>query len=158
MLLNLHKKSWNHGLTLDDFEEHHHRNETVVTEMLELAKAYNKVHYLASFLSSIDLSTSPPACILSLELLSLLLIGFISRFLSIFLVICSSSHYFLRCTFHLLGLRLVIILYSVLVPLMSPCFLFFKPLFELVRVLFVYFLRNAINLEKQGCSECNRMA
>ncbi len=43
MLLNLHKKSWDHGLTLEDYKEHHQRNETVVAEMLELAKAYNKV-------------------------------------------------------------------------------------------------------------------
>ncbi len=43
MLLNLHKKSWNFGLTLEDYSEHSKRNETVVAEMLALAKTYNKV-------------------------------------------------------------------------------------------------------------------
>ncbi len=43
MLLNLHKKSWDYGLTLEDFETHSKHNETVVGEMLTLAKAYGKV-------------------------------------------------------------------------------------------------------------------
>ena len=43
MLLNLHKKSWNYGLTLQDFKTHHEHNEATVSQMLELAKAYNKV-------------------------------------------------------------------------------------------------------------------
>lgn len=43
MLLNLHKKSWMEGLTLQDYSEHCKLNETVVKEMLELAKNYNKV-------------------------------------------------------------------------------------------------------------------
>eukprot|EP01135_Chromosphaera_perkinsii_P012152 Nk52_evm16s2596 gene=Nk52_evmTU16s2596 len=42
MLLNLHKKSWSSGLTLQNFEEHAKRNQTIVEEMLELAKSYNK--------------------------------------------------------------------------------------------------------------------
>ncbi|XP_058665417.1 26S proteasome non-ATPase regulatory subunit 14 isoform X1 [Ammospiza caudacuta] len=42
MLLNLHKKSWMEGLTLQDYSEHCKLNETVVKEMLELAKNYNK--------------------------------------------------------------------------------------------------------------------
>jgi len=42
MLMNLHKKSWDKGLTLTDFKEHDSRNETVVKEMLQLAKLYNK--------------------------------------------------------------------------------------------------------------------
>lgn len=50
MLLNLHKKSWMEGLTLQDYSEHCKLNETVVKEMLELAKNYNKV-----FLSHNDL-------------------------------------------------------------------------------------------------------
>ena len=43
MLLNLHKKSWNYGLTLEDFAEHRQHNEAVVADMLNLAKNYNKV-------------------------------------------------------------------------------------------------------------------
>lgn len=43
MLLNLHKKSWMEGLTLQDYSEHCKHNETIVKEMLELAKNYNKV-------------------------------------------------------------------------------------------------------------------
>lgn len=46
MLLNLHKKSWMEGLTLQDYSEHCKLNETIVKEMLELAKNYNKVHLL----------------------------------------------------------------------------------------------------------------
>ncbi|XP_043549802.1 26S proteasome non-ATPase regulatory subunit 14 isoform X1 [Chiloscyllium plagiosum] len=42
MLLNLHKKSWMEGLTLQDYSEHCKLNETVVKEMLDLAKNYNK--------------------------------------------------------------------------------------------------------------------
>lgn len=42
MLLNLHKKSWTDGLTLQDYDQHCQVNETTVAEMLELAKAYNK--------------------------------------------------------------------------------------------------------------------
>lgn len=42
MLLNLHKKSWMDGLTLANYEDHCSINETTVTEMLELAKNYNK--------------------------------------------------------------------------------------------------------------------
>lgn len=45
MLLNLHKKSWMEGLTLQDYSEHCKHNESVVKEMLELAKNYNKVIY-----------------------------------------------------------------------------------------------------------------
>lgn len=48
MLLNLHKKSWMEGLTLQNYSEHCKLNETVVKEMLELAKNYNKVHVLES--------------------------------------------------------------------------------------------------------------
>lgn len=44
MLLNLHKKSWMEGLTLQDYSEHCKLNETIVKEMLELAKNYNKVN------------------------------------------------------------------------------------------------------------------
>uniref|UniRef100_A0A8C2VIA2 JAB1/MPN/MOV34 metalloenzyme domain-containing protein n=1 Tax=Chinchilla lanigera TaxID=34839 RepID=A0A8C2VIA2_CHILA len=40
--LNLHKKSWMEGLTLQDYSEHCKHNESVVKEMLELAKNYNK--------------------------------------------------------------------------------------------------------------------
>lgn len=58
MLLNLHKKSWMEGLTLQDYSEHCKLNETIVKEMLELAKNYNKVksfgwkaHLLLLFIS-----------------------------------------------------------------------------------------------------------
>lgn len=44
MLLNLHKKSWMEGLTLQDYSEHCKLNENIVKEMLELAKNYNKVN------------------------------------------------------------------------------------------------------------------
>ncbi|KAI8887086.1 26S proteasome non-ATPase regulatory subunit 14 [Backusella circina FSU 941] len=42
MLLNLHKKDWTDGLTLDNFTEHTEVNEKSVSEMLTLAEAYNK--------------------------------------------------------------------------------------------------------------------
>lgn len=48
MLLNLHKKTWMDGLTLAEYSEHSRLNENIVSEMLELAKNYNKVkHYAA---------------------------------------------------------------------------------------------------------------
>lgn len=43
MLLNLHKKTWMDGLTLAEYTEQSKLNESVVSEMLELAKNYNKV-------------------------------------------------------------------------------------------------------------------
>jgi len=43
MLLNLHKKSWIDGLKLDEYRKHCCGNETVIKDMLELAKNYNKV-------------------------------------------------------------------------------------------------------------------
>lgn len=42
MLLNLHKKTWTHGLTLQDFNEHTVDNEKSVKHMLTLADSYNK--------------------------------------------------------------------------------------------------------------------
>lgn len=42
MLLNLHKRNWDHGLTLENYTEHGARNEKLVGEMLSLAKLYNK--------------------------------------------------------------------------------------------------------------------
>ncbi|KAI8137062.1 26S proteasome non-ATPase regulatory subunit 14 [Fennellomyces sp. T-0311] len=42
MLLNLHKKNWTHGLTLENFTEHTEENELSVKKMLSLAEAYNK--------------------------------------------------------------------------------------------------------------------
>lgn len=42
MLLNLHKKSWVDGLTLQDYTNHCKLNEQIVKEMLELAKNYHK--------------------------------------------------------------------------------------------------------------------
>ena len=43
MLLNLHKKSWVDGLTLEDYNKHCTTNEDTVKEMLDLAKNYHKV-------------------------------------------------------------------------------------------------------------------
>jgi 26S proteasome regulatory subunit N11 len=43
MLLNLHKKSWMDGLMLADYSEHCTLNETTVSDMLDLARNYNKV-------------------------------------------------------------------------------------------------------------------
>jgi len=42
MLLNLHKKSWIDGLTLEDYKTHCNANEAVVASMLDLAKNYSK--------------------------------------------------------------------------------------------------------------------
>merc|ERR1711915_971441 len=42
MLLNLHKKSWLEGLTLQNYHEHSSLNEDTVKEILNLATAYNK--------------------------------------------------------------------------------------------------------------------
>jgi len=44
MLLNLHKKSWIDGLKLDEYQTHCCGNETIIKDMLELAKNYNKVN------------------------------------------------------------------------------------------------------------------
>ena len=44
MLLNLHKKSWVDGFTLEDYSKHCTTNENTVKEMLELAKNYHKVY------------------------------------------------------------------------------------------------------------------
>lgn len=45
MLLNLHKKSWMDGLMLADYAEHCKLNETTCSDMLDLAKNYNKVTF-----------------------------------------------------------------------------------------------------------------
>lgn len=42
MLLNLHKKSWMEGLTLQDYREHCTLNQDTVKDILDLATAYNK--------------------------------------------------------------------------------------------------------------------
>ncbi|CAA0821689.1 26S proteasome non-ATPase regulatory subunit 14 homolog [Striga hermonthica] len=42
MLLNLHKKKWTDGLTLQKFDAHSETNEQTVQEMLNLAIKYNK--------------------------------------------------------------------------------------------------------------------
>lgn len=46
MLLNLHKKSWMDGLRLQDYSDHCKVNESTLQNMLDLAKAYNKVKRL----------------------------------------------------------------------------------------------------------------
>jgi 26S proteasome regulatory subunit N11 len=43
MLLNVHKKTWTHGLSLEKFEEHDKQNEMTIQNMVELAKSYNKM-------------------------------------------------------------------------------------------------------------------
>lgn len=50
MLLNLHKKTWMDGLTLAEYSEHSRLNENIVSEMLELAKNYNKVKLHNNFI------------------------------------------------------------------------------------------------------------
>lgn len=42
MLLNLHKKTWTHGLSVTKFDEHAKQNEKTVKDMLDFAKKYNK--------------------------------------------------------------------------------------------------------------------
>jgi len=42
MLMNLHKKSWTHGLKVDDYETHSQDNDAAVKEMVELSAAYEK--------------------------------------------------------------------------------------------------------------------
>ncbi|MCO5573131.1 hypothetical protein L7F22_026896 [Adiantum nelumboides] len=42
MLLNLHKRKWTDGLTLERFDNHAKMNESTVQEMLDLAIKYNK--------------------------------------------------------------------------------------------------------------------
>merc|ERR1712228_916417 len=42
MLLNLHKKSWLEGLTLQDYDEHAEHNKDSVKSILGLAKQYRK--------------------------------------------------------------------------------------------------------------------
>ena len=43
MLLNLHKRPWDYGLTLEDYEKHGKDNKEAMADMLKLAKLYNKV-------------------------------------------------------------------------------------------------------------------
>lgn len=45
MLLNLHKKTWMEGLTLQNYNDHCKVNDDVVESMLQLAKNYHKVKY-----------------------------------------------------------------------------------------------------------------
>lgn len=42
MLMNLHKRNWTSGLTLEKFEDHQKSNEAYVDKMLKLTKAYNE--------------------------------------------------------------------------------------------------------------------
>merc|ERR1712087_959049 len=41
MLMNLHKRNWTSGLTVDRFEDHQKNNETIVERMLKLTADYN---------------------------------------------------------------------------------------------------------------------
>jgi len=41
MLMNLHKRNWTSGLTVDRFEDHQVKNEETVEKMLKLASEYN---------------------------------------------------------------------------------------------------------------------
>lgn len=42
MLMNLHKRNWTSGLTVDRFEDHRKKNEDVVDRMLRLTEEYNE--------------------------------------------------------------------------------------------------------------------
>uniref|UniRef100_A0A7S2A0L3 MPN domain-containing protein n=1 Tax=Trieres chinensis TaxID=1514140 RepID=A0A7S2A0L3_TRICV len=42
MLMNLHKRNWTSGLTVDRFEDHRKKNEDVVERMLRLTEEYNE--------------------------------------------------------------------------------------------------------------------
>jgi len=42
MLMNLHKRNWTNGLTVDRFEEHQKKTEDVVDRMLKLSTDYNE--------------------------------------------------------------------------------------------------------------------
>ncbi|KAJ2006697.1 multicatalytic endopeptidase [Coemansia thaxteri] len=42
MLLNLHKKQWSHGMTLNSFDAHCTENQAAVSKMLRLAESYTK--------------------------------------------------------------------------------------------------------------------
>ncbi|KAJ2910473.1 multicatalytic endopeptidase [Coemansia aciculifera] len=42
MLLNLHKKQWSHGMTLENFNVHCSGNQQAVSKMLRLAESYTK--------------------------------------------------------------------------------------------------------------------
>ena len=41
MLMNLNKKNWTTGLSLERFEDHQEQNEKLVDKMLKLTKEYN---------------------------------------------------------------------------------------------------------------------
>lgn len=42
MLMNLHKRNWTNGLTVDRFEDHQKKNEDIVDKMLKLTVEYNE--------------------------------------------------------------------------------------------------------------------
>jgi len=42
MLMNLHKRNWTNGLTVDRFEDHQQKNEDTVDKMLKLTVEYNE--------------------------------------------------------------------------------------------------------------------
>lgn len=42
MLMNLHKRNWTNGLTVDRFEDHQQKNEDIVDRMLNLTNEYNE--------------------------------------------------------------------------------------------------------------------
>ena len=56
MLLNLHKKSWMQGLTLQNYQEHCQANEDVIKNMLQLAKNYHKVNIMDTLQYFFDFS------------------------------------------------------------------------------------------------------
>lgn len=70
MLLNLHKKTWMDGLTLAEYSEHSRLNENIVSEMLELAKNYNKV----KLFENNDWRTSRVPFVCTLDILNILLL------------------------------------------------------------------------------------
>ncbi|KAJ2013029.1 multicatalytic endopeptidase [Coemansia sp. RSA 2337] len=57
MLLNLHKKQWSHGMTLNSFNAHCSSNQSAVGKMLRLAESYTKSVQEEQSLSADQLKT-----------------------------------------------------------------------------------------------------
>ena len=64
MLLNLHKKKWTDGLTLQRYDEHGKTNEATVKVCL----------FVMASSSKSDLTQSPPSCIFSTPFVALLIL------------------------------------------------------------------------------------
>jgi 26S proteasome regulatory subunit N11 len=57
MLLNLNKKTWTHGLTLENFSSHAECNSESIKKMLELTELYNRSVLEETSLTSEQLAT-----------------------------------------------------------------------------------------------------